>query len=358
MSSSSSPSPSPRTVQRRARSVSFAEAEAARESTPAATAGEGAVPAPAHMSVRMLLEQCCRLVGVPVVVSAASAMGDAPALYAGKLNRGLSEGTFVLLRSSCYNYCAQTVPHVGEDEAWDVPTDGWVYTRIVALSVHQTEAAQAHVGGLEQDLGRRDAMIAELRREVACLREAANPVPLSSSSSHGASAGAVPRNVPRELCEVNSVLEWMDDLEMDAETLVARLKGDCLWPWMDRSSGSHVLEEMFRRLRGWIRSAARFSGWERNPEFVALGDALWVDVRRQVAAIRKGVSRSAVDAEMRKGDPESDQYLLAAEAVASRNRGSKVGAVRPYARHNLVGGKGYRGKGFGKAGNDGGGGKH
>ena len=156
----------------------FAFAEA-RKGTPHASAGQGDVPAPQQMKEWMLGEQAQVLLGQEVVISGYPPGGKETLHHAGKLV-GLGNKVFGLVRSSCYNNVAEgCVPHEGGDELVALPVAGWRYTRIVALSLHQTEQARQKMGhqaeaaekeassirsSAEAALAQRDAEIARLRQ--------------------------------------------------------------------------------------------------------------------------------------------------------------------------------------------------
>ena len=163
-------------VERSRSQFAFAEA---RKGTPHASAGQGSVPAPQQMKDWMLGEQAQVLVGQEVVISGYPPGGKELLHHAGKLV-GLGHKVFGLVRSSCYNNVAEgCVPHDGGDELVALPVAGWRYTRIVALSLHQTEQARQKMGhqaeaaekeassirsSAETALAQRDAEIARLRQ--------------------------------------------------------------------------------------------------------------------------------------------------------------------------------------------------
>ena len=293
--------------EQRQRSKSRMEVEAARQETPSATAGEG-LPAPKMMARWQLGDQTSRLVGSVVAYTCARDGEAAQATYAGMLSRA-PDNSYVVLRSSTYNYVVGTVPHLGADEQVPLPAIGWTYSRIISAVVHQTEKAGAELAGVRAEL-------ASAQQEVQRLRESelpSSPRPELPSSAwpsvkHPASAA--------------DVREWGQQIAQSPELLLAQLESRLL-SGLTHLSGGPQLKDAFEAVRLWVHAAGWFLEWAQSPH-ADLGNHLFTRLLLQFEYVHNGKPRRAIEGRMAEKDVGAHVVTRVAAGVVrapARGRG-------------------------------------
>ena len=314
-----------------------------RATSPAATAGQG-LPAPEIMTARMLGDQAAALVDACVVYSCAPVDGSQPfRRFAGRLSQAHDEegnaAGYEVRLSEAYNYVSDTEQHRGPDVLYRMPADGWQYSRLVEMSVHQTECATRAVTASQEAMQRSLEQQAQEFRERAeeqtrsfrleldaRLRQHQDhvqrqqqqwahppPSPPAPPSPMAMSAGMPYPGSERHPADAADVLEWDSLIESDAPYLVLQLETR----WVSGSShlpGGRILDEAFAALRLWILATAYVSGWGRTPQR-ELGNHLLRQVLLQVAFVRDRVPRAAIERHLAKEDPTSHPVMRAAAAV-------------------------------------------